>query len=236
MYVIRLDDASEYLNKDNWKTIEKILLKYNVKPIVGIIPKNEDPSLKKYNKDKDFWENAKKWEKNGWIIALHGYNHVYITKDGGINPVQRRSEFAGVDYATQSYKIIEGLKILDEHELKPKVFFAPSHTFDKNTLRALKDNSQIRIISDTIANDVYFKDGFYFLPVQSGKVRNLNFKFTTFCYHPNEMNENDFKQLEEFLQNNTKKFLDLNIEQLNKREKSVYDKILSFLYFLRRKL
>ena len=42
MYLIRLDDASEYMNVDNWAMIEELLEKYGIKPIVGIIPKNED--------------------------------------------------------------------------------------------------------------------------------------------------------------------------------------------------
>lgn len=91
----------------------------------------------------------------GWIIALHGYNHVYSTNEGGINPVNKRSEFAGISLEQQKKKIRSGVKIFRENGHDPQVFFAPSHTFDENTIKALKEESNIRIISDTIANRTY---------------------------------------------------------------------------------
>lgn len=36
------------------------------------------------------------WKEKGWTPELHGYTHVFETNDGGINPVNRRSAFAGV--------------------------------------------------------------------------------------------------------------------------------------------
>lgn len=43
-------------------------------------------------------------EKKGWIIALHGYEHVFETTSGGINPVNNKSEFAGVNLEKQKKK------------------------------------------------------------------------------------------------------------------------------------
>lgn len=119
-------------------------------------------------------------EKKGWIIALHGYEHVFETTSGGINPVNNKSEFAGVNLEKQKKKISAGIEIFNENNIYPKVFFAPAHTFDENTLQALKDCSDIRIISDTIANDSYYYNGFTFVPQQSGKVRNLPLKLIHF--------------------------------------------------------
>lgn len=236
MYIIRLDDASDYNNLSNWNRMEKILNSYSIKPIVGVIPYNQDPSMVKvYKKNNDFWKKVKQWQNNGWIIAMHGYNHVYITNDGGINPIQKRSEFAGVSLKKQEDKIRKGIEIFKSNGIIPDVFFAPSHTFDKNTLLALKKNSDIRIISDTIANDIYFENDFYFLPQQSGRVRKLPFKFVTFCYHPNTMRDNDFDELENFIKENRNKFNSLDIKNLTKRNKNILDKFLSLLYFARRK-
>lgn len=236
MYVIRLDDASDYNNLSNWNRMEKILNSYSIKPIVGVIPNNQDPSMVKvYKKNNDFWKKVKQWQNNGWIIAMHGYNHVYITNDGGINPIQNRSEFAGVSLKKQEDKIKNGIEIFKSNGIIPDVFFAPSHTFDKNTLLALKKNSDIRIISDTIANDIYFENDFYFLPQQSGRVRKLPFKFVTFCYHPNTMCDSDFDELENFIKENRNKFNGLDIKNLTKRNKNILDKFLSLLYFARRK-
>lgn len=236
MYIIRLDDASEYEDKIKWEKIKKLLNKYEIKPIIGVIPNNKDSSLvNRYKKDNNFWNEIKKLKDKGWIIAMHGFDHRYISNSGGINPVQKRSEFAGVPLNKQKQKIKEGISILEKNGIYPDVFFAPSHTFDENTIIALKENSNINIISDTIANDVYYKRGMYFIPQQSGKVRKLPFKTVTFCYHPNEMEDCDYKQLEDFIINNLNKFKGNPLENLKKRKRNLYDIILEKIYFLRRK-
>lgn len=234
MYYIRLDDACEKRNVENWNYMEELLDKYNIKPIVGIIPNCKDPDMEKYPVDNDFWNKAKIWNNKGWHIALHGYEHVFHTTDGGINPVNNYSEFAGVALDEQKNKIMLGNNILKSHGLNPTIFFAPAHTFDLNTLRALKEVSDIHIISDTISNKPYFKYDFCFIPQQSGKVRNLPFHTVTFCYHPNCMSKNDFDELEVFIKKNRLKFKNCRVTE-TRRQKSYYDKILQKLYFIRRK-
>ena len=77
-------------------------------------------------------------------------------------------------------------------------FFAPSHTFDQNTLSALKNETPIRIISDTIA--MFIKEGvFWFIPQQSGVVRWLPYKTVSVCYHPNTTKDDDYIRLESFI-------------------------------------
>ena len=220
-----------------WAQMEKLLDKYSIKPIVGVIPNNKDVDMtSKYAKNNAFWEKVREWKSKGWELALHGYDHVCTTKDGGMNPVNNRSEFAGVPLKKQEEKIELGIKVFNSHDIEPRIFFAPSHTFDKNTLIALKNKSKIKIISDTVANDMYKYDGFYFIPQQSGRVRNLKFKITTFCYHPNTMNHSDFDELEGFLKLNSDKFIDISKLEFKSRDKSIYDKLLSFIYFSKRKL
>lgn len=232
MYIIRLDDASEYMDVKKWDRIENLLDKYSIKPLVGVIPNNNDPSMVNYYvKNKYFWEKVKRWQNKGWEIALHGYSHVYTTKQGGVNPVNFESEFAGVPLNEQVEKIKKGINIFEEHNINTEVFFAPSHTFDLNTLEALRVSSNIRIISDTISNDVYKKEGFYFIPQQSGKVRRLPFKLTTFCYHPNSMKNEDFVLLESFLKKNSHKFTRVKDIHLKNRSLSFYDKLLNNTYF-----
>lgn len=227
--ILRLDDACEKRNIINWNRIEEIFDKYSVKPIVGVIPCCKDPCMDQYKEDKDFWNRVQTWKLKDWTIAMHGFDHRYLTSDGGINPVNKRSEFAGLPLKIQKEKIREGIRIFAKHEIEPKVFFAPSHTFDKNTLLALKEESNIRIISDTIAYDSYFENDFMFVPQQSGKVRRLPLKTITFCYHPNTMNESDFIELE-------KKLKKINVSQFPSeivtRKKSFVDVILHKIYFL----
>lgn len=237
MYLLRLDDACEYMDVDRWSKIENILDKHEIKPIVGIIPCCEDPLfIETYSRYRLFWEKAREWQSKGWTIALHGYNHVYSTKSGGINPVNKKSEFAGVPFEEQKLKVLKGFEHLKSKKLIPTVFFAPSHTFDKNTLIALKQNTDIRVISDTIANNIYFKDDFFFIPQQSGKVRSLKFRTTTFCLHPNFMNEVAFTELDEFIAKNKVKFIRFDEIKFNKRPLTMYDYLLRKIYFLKRAL
>ena len=191
-YYIRLDDACEKRDIQNWNRMEKLLDKYDIIPLVGIIPCCEDSLMDKYEEDKNFWNQVNIWIKKGWVIALHGYSHVFISEEGGLNPVNKKSEFAGVPLERQKEKIRSGSAILRSHDIEPKVFFAPAHTFDRNTLKALMEESDIRIISDTIANKPYARWGFTFIPQQSGYVRKLPFNTVTFCYHPNTMKNDGF--------------------------------------------
>lgn len=82
-YYIRLDDACERRNLSLWNRMEDLLDHYGIKPLVGIIPHCEDPMMNQYDVDIDFWKRVDTWIAKGWILALHGYNHVCTSKWGG---------------------------------------------------------------------------------------------------------------------------------------------------------
>ncbi len=232
-YIIRLDDACERRDFERWDKIEKLLDTYGVKPLVGVIPNCEDPVMSPYKIDKSFDDKLHLWIRKGWVIAMHGYNHVYSTDDGGINPVNKRSEFAGESLEIQREKIRKGVLILRAKGIDPQVFFAPSHTFDENTIIALREESNIEFVSDTIANDSYDNYGITFVPQQSGSVRLLPFKLTTFCYHPNTMREYDFDKLESFLRRKKKKFIAFPLYKVS-RKRNILDDFLKKIYFAKR--
>ena len=235
-YILRLDDASDYMDVEKWQRMEELLDRYGIKPLVGVIPDNRDSSLTEtYEQDREFWDKTARWKEKGWELALHGCYHKYTTKEGGINPVNKRSEFAGVPLDEQKEMIRHGVDILKGRGIEPKVFFAPSHTFDKNTLIALQEESDIRIISDTVANDVYYEDGFYFFPQQSGRVRKLPFKVCTFCYHPNMMKDADFERLHSILESTRGYFASVSEIQLKKRKRTLLDTLLRRIYFAKRR-
>ncbi len=232
-YIMRLDDACEKRHIRNWDRMEKLLDQYQVKPLVGIIPHCEDEAMSGFEEDTQFWKRVSRWQQKGWVMAMHGYNHVYATECGGINPVNKRSEFAGETLEVQKEKIAKGIQIMRNHQVEPKVFFAPSHTFDENTLRALKEESDIRIISDTPANRSYSRYGMTFVPQQSGAVRELPFQEITFCYHPNAMSEQEFVTLELFLKKHHQEFITFP-EITVTRKRDLIDLMVSKLYFARR--
>lgn len=233
---MRLDDASEHMDVEKWSRMEQILDRFEIKPLVGVIPDCKDPSLLLYPNNASFWDNARKWQAKGWIMALHGHTHLYVNNEGGMNPINERSEFAGLDYEDQREKLNTAYRLMVSKGLTPSVFFAPSHTFDKNTLLALKDATPIRIVSDTIANGPYLIcPDITAVPQQSGRVRQLPFSLVTFCYHPNSMVEKDFQELESFLANNDSKFVPFPTEQATEAL-SLFDRLIRALYFSLRKV
>ena len=229
-YIMRLDDACPRMDTDKWERIEAILDKYGVHHIVGVIPDCQDPDMDRYPEDPSFWQRGDRWKDKGWCIAMHGCTHVYSTDCGVINPVNARSEFAGEPLEVQEEKIRRGVEIMRAHGIEPKVFFAPAHTFDGNTLAALKNCSGIRIISDTVANAPYSMDGFTFVPQQSGRARKLPIKWITCCYHPNAMTDSDFDRLEAFLAGHASEFIDFPTEGVD-RPFSVYDGLMRAGYY-----
>lgn len=236
-YLIRLDDACPTMSSENWELMESILDKYRIIPMVGIIPDNKDDKLKINSDDNHFWQKAQGWQNKGWTIALHGYSHLYHQSKGGLNPLWDRSEFVGLSYETQLAKLTEGLSILKSHGLDVEYFFAPSHTFDKNTVKALSSIG-IRKISDTIALQPYKSGDMIYIPQIGGRCRKMLLPGTyTFCFHPNTMGDADFLALESFLSaqlDNFISFSDINLERIGRL--NLVSKMLRTVYFLRRKL
>lgn len=239
-YLIRLDDACPTMDRVKWQRMFDLLDRYGVRPMVGIIPNNKDPKQEIDAPDEEFWNKARLWQQKGYAIALHGYNHCYISDQGlkGLNPLWERSEFSGVSLDVQKQKIRDGFEILSSHEVKPKYFFAPSHTFDKNTLKALRECTDIRIISDTIATKPYRKGDFVFLPQLGGHCTEMKISGEwTFCLHPSTMTDANFEMTERFLKEHKDEFVSFDSLSLNKlKGKGLLDHLLSKVYFLRRKL
>lgn len=240
VYLIRLDDACPTMNRHLWGKIEYILDKYGVKPMVGVIPHNEDPQQKIDAPDETFWANVKAWQAKGWAIALHGYNHCYTSDEGlkGLNPMWERSEFSGLSLEEQKNKIRQGVALMRENGINPQFFFAPSHTFDINTLVALREESDIKIISDTIATKPYTKHGFVFVPQLGGHCSEMILPgIWTFCLHPNTMTDEGFAQTESFISAHVHSFVSFNQLNLNcLKKKDLFSCFFSWVYFTRRRI
>lgn len=237
LYLIRFDDACPTMKNENWARIEALMDKYEIKPIVGVIPHNEDATQFFDKEDLAFWNKVQAWQNKGWEIAMHGYCHQYISKQGGLNPMWNRSEFAGIPLDVQKDKIRNGVQIFKNHNVNIRIFSAPSHTFDEITLQALMEESDIRIISDTIALRPY-KDGmFTFIPQICGQCRTIPLSGVfTFSYHPSTMSEDSFIKLVSFLDKHYHEFIDVKSICEFKSKKSNIDKLASWMFFSFRNL
>ena len=54
--LIRMDDITECMNWEIMDKCEKLFDKYNIKPVMGVIPNNQDPILKSFPKRENFWK------------------------------------------------------------------------------------------------------------------------------------------------------------------------------------
>ena len=78
--LIRMDDICENMNWEIMDKCEILFDKYNIKPLLGVIPLNKDPELLTYPKTTLFWERVNNWKNKGWEITMHGCNHLYTQK------------------------------------------------------------------------------------------------------------------------------------------------------------
>lgn len=194
---VRLDDLSPDMDWAKFNRFREMMERYHVKPLVGIIPENRDPQVHKEAPHEDFWDLMKKLQSEGWILAMHGCYHVYTTTKGGLFPLNHLSEFAGLSFEKQDELIETGRSILREHGIETDIFMAPAHSFDRNTLKALKKNGFTRM-TDGFGNRPYSSWGMEFYPIsfQASKTLSGGDGATTLVVHTAVMDESDFARYE----------------------------------------
>ena len=203
-YIFRLDDISWDMNYEKFCRIRELFFRYQVKPLIGVIPQNRDIKLmsqvgERHLSEEQFWSMVRELQDNhGWDIALHGYDHVYVTDDSGIFGINPRAEFAGVPIEEQCDKITKGKSILLEQGLNIKAFMAPAHSLDWNTVEALKQND-ITVITDGNGLFPYREREMLFIPAQWSILSRKTIGVHTFCIHVNSWQEKHFVRLERFL-------------------------------------
>jgi len=227
--LLRFDDIAPNMKWEMMSRVKNLLEKYDVKPIIGVIPKNEDNELKAYPKCSfNFWNEIKNLQINGWEIAMHGYQHLYEAKceedylgHGG------NTEFSGFSYENQLKKLTLGLEIFKKQNIEIKTFFAPNHTFDKNTIKACKAVG-IDTIVDGYGLAPYYENGVFFLPQLFYRLLALPFGFQTLQIHLNYFDEKNFVKLEKFIKKNQKKII--SFSNLDKPIKnSFFDKVIKYI-------
>ena len=225
-YFFRLDDIAPNMNWDNFNSALEIFKRNNIKPLIAVIPDVKDPKLLNYPINQNFWSIVKELKGNGWIIAQHGYQHL-VGGEGGVLQIHKSGEFGGLSLEKQEIMINVGRKIMEAQTITPDVFVAPRHSFDKNTLKALKQNN-FHFISDGIALWPFKKWDLVWLPQILWRPRKGMFGLVTAALHTNTMNQEDFKNLEKFMEKNRKNIGDF-LELMEWHKKSGFIK--KFLLF-----
>jgi len=196
-FLIRLDDIHPRMNHDNFDRLINILSNDSIQGILGIIPDNKDKGLCKSKTDPDFWTKIKALEQKGFWIAQHGYQHLYDTQEGGLLNLNQQSEFAGHPKEVQRHKMTVGKQLLEEKGLTPKLFMAPSHSFDENTLEVIKELGYG--ITDGYGLWPKIEKGILWIPQLFASPKHLGWGLYTICLHTDQMNETAFNQLEKHI-------------------------------------
>ena len=229
--LIRFDDIAENMNWDLMNKCEILFDELNIKPVMGVIPNNEDKDLMIYPKKENFWDMVKKWQLKGWEIAMHGYNHIYdketnkqdFFKYGG------RSEFFGHTLDKQLEKMKKGLDIFKKNKINVRTFFSPNHTYDINTFEALKI-SGINQVIDGYGLKPYLENDIKFIPQLFYKPFLLPFGLQTTQIHLNYWTEKELENFFNLINKNYKKIISYD-EALKLLSNKVTDKFINKIKF-----
>lgn len=173
----------------------------NLPFLVGVVPNNKDPKLNVEKTHEAFWDSIRQWKTRGWTIAQHGYTHEYLTKNGGLLNLSGKSEFAGLSYDVQVERLLAGKTIMEKEQVWDPVFMAPSHSFDTNTLKALKQLG-FKAITDGYGLYPYELHGLQAVPQLFSSGKSLCFGVYTVCIHINTISEVQMRALLQFISSN----------------------------------
>lgn len=184
--LIRFDDVCPTMNWEQFENAIALLKGEKLTALLGVVPDCQDPDLRIDHARTDFWEYIKELQRQGFTIAMHGFQHVFGLKADGIVTKNKISEFAGLSYEEQLKKISAGKAILNSHGIETDVFFAPAHSYDDNTLRALSECG-FHYVSDGASCRPYKRRGIICLPCRNGGVPKLKSKgYYTAVLHSHE--------------------------------------------------
>ncbi|WP_420236318.1 lipid II flippase MurJ [Telmatobacter bradus] len=205
-YLLRLDDLCPTMKRERWQRFEQLIEAFGLQPILAVVPDNQDPDLECDSADPDFWPKMRTLEARGASIALHGLRHLPVGHGGGLLPLHQQTEFAGVEAETQFYWVGEGLHLLREHGLNPRLWVAPRHGSDQATLAALRAHG-IEVVSDGFSQTPYRRMGLIWLPQQLWEPVVKQEGVWTICMHPNTATDAQMERLQSFVQEHAAQFV-----------------------------
>ena len=207
-YLLRFDDITPGMSWSKFIPLKEFLEEYGVKSILGVVPNSLDPKLNVEPIKDNFFEIIRNWHAYGDAIAQHGTNHVYATKNAGILGINKRSEFAGLEYDIQFEKIKTGKLILQDENIWQPWFMAPAHSFDENTIKALVE-LDFHAITDGYGFFPYMHDSLLLVPQLTSFPIRYGPGISTICLHINSMTEIEIEKIKKFIATNYQKMLDL---------------------------
>ncbi len=199
LYLFRIDDVCHQIkNETLLRRLLEIFAQYQVVPLVGVVPCNQDKTLCSDSSTYRLEELKPLIAKKAVEISLHGYTHQYENQEGGIWRLALDSEFAGVPEELQQERLQKGVDAVERIlGVTPKFFFAPSHSYDVTTLRVL---TKLKMsVSDGIALYPFYLEGVWHVPAQLWGFKIKGPGVWTIVIHPQQIEEAYLKDLTHFL-------------------------------------
>ena len=202
MILIRFDDICPRMNWANFLAIKNALHRFNLKSILGVVPENHDPSLNVSSFNPHFYRQILLYAAYGDSIAQHGTYHLYTSSSSGILEINNNSEFAGHSFSYQYNLIKHGKQLLGANGIHPSLFMAPSHSFDKNTLKALSMLG-FKYLTDGYGWHPYYINDILLIPQLAANYLPLPHSvLQTICLHTNTMTEQQVSSFIRFIYSN----------------------------------
>ena len=204
-YLLRVDDLCPTMNHQRWSSIRNLVRTFQVRPILAVVPDNQDCNLKTSPPNDRFWEEMREMQSGGATIAMHGYQHQCTLHGESLVPLHLKSEFAGLAYEEQCNRIRAGAALLRDNGLSPRLFVAPNHSFDRTTLRALRDEN-LPYLCDGFVRIPFMRGGVTWIPQQLWSPVSRSDGLWTICIHPDSTDSCRSAELRRFLERHAGQF------------------------------
>ncbi|MFH1690019.1 MAG: DUF2334 domain-containing protein [Candidatus Eisenbacteria bacterium] len=208
-YILRLDDVAPNMDWENFDRLRLAVEHLGVFPLAAVVPDNRDPFLLSYPPPPgNFWGEIRELDERGWKIAMHGYQHLPNTLNGGTLGLNRQSEFAGLPFEDQLERVTSGRDALLDRRIRTNAFVAPWHSYDRDTERALLECG-FEAMSDGFALYPYEANGLTHVPqLFAARARPpIPIGVWTICLHLNTMSRGDLGRALSFVERKRSRFI-----------------------------
>jgi predicted deacetylase len=206
-FILRFDDVSPGMAWQKFEPFKARLQDLGIKCVLGVVPDCQDVSLNVEPTRGNFFDYVRSYKEFGDTIAQHGCFHVYSTKSAGLLGINHRSEFAGHSFDEQLALLSLGKNKLQLEGVWEPYFMAPAHSFDDDTIDALKTLGFIAL-TDGYGFSPYRYRGMTLVPQLTAAPLNLGFGCCTICVHINTMTDPALERLIKFVEDHQEKFVD----------------------------
>ncbi len=205
-YLLRFDDLCPTMSRGGWLRFHALICRHRLKPILGIVPDNQDIDLLLEPPHEEFWQWMRELACGGASVGLHGLHHLNSHLGKSLIPLHQHTEFAGAALIEQISKIQRGMGVLRSYGLDPNIWVAPRHGFDRNTLQALLKVGLTRL-SDGLASRPFLQEGIVWLPQQLWAPVRKGTGLWTLCIHSNTCTDHQFSTIAKFIEGHRQQFI-----------------------------